>query len=169
MYFLREQIDTMPLGPKIPLSIAIAAEVPQSSMDNGRDPNGNGQAGDPTVVACVVFQTQDPERLVELLRQALTAIPDQVRPQPPDTANLCLERPPEDFWLKHAEAAKYLGVSKSTLYQYACQQKIEYRKLAGRLEYRRSTLDQFKDRQIRPAHRWSSQRRIIPAALGSGK
>ena len=36
-------------------------------------------------------------------------------------------------------------------------------------EYRRSTLDQFKDRQIRPAHRWFSKARIIPTALGSGK
>ena len=159
----------MPLGLKIQLSIALAAEVPQSSMNNGRDPSGNGQTCDPTVVACVVFQTQDPEQLVELLRQALTGIPDQVRPQPPHTANLCLGRPPEDFWLKHAEAAEYLGVSKSTLYQYACQQKIECRKLAGRLEYRRSTLDQFKDRQIRPAHRWFPERGIIPTALGSGK
>src|SRR5579875_3838843 len=59
MYFLREQIDTMPLGPKIQLSIALAAEVLQSSMNNGRDPNGNGQAGDPTVLACVVFETQE--------------------------------------------------------------------------------------------------------------
>ncbi len=159
----------MALLPKIPLSIVLAAEVPQSSMNNGRDPGGNGQAGDPTVVACVVFQTQNPERLVELLRQALTGIPDQVRPQPPDTASLSLERSPQDFWLKHAEAAEYLGVSKSTLYQYACQQKIECRKLAGRLEYRRSTLDQFKDRRIRPAHRWFSQQGIIPPALGSGK
>lgn len=138
-------------------------------MSNGREPTGNGQAGDPTVVACVVFQTQDPEQLVELLRQALTGIPDQVRPQPPDTASLSLERSPQDFWLKHAEAAEYLGVSKSTLYQYACQQKIECRKLAGRLEYRRSTLDQFKDRQIRPAHPWFAKRGIIPPALGSGK
>jgi len=75
----------------------------------------------------------------------------------------------DDPWLKHAEAADYLGISKSTLYQYACQQKIECRKLAGRLEYRRSTLDQFKDRQIRPAHRWFSKAGIIPTALGSGK
>jgi excisionase family DNA binding protein len=159
----------MPVGPKIPLSIALAADVPQSSMNNGRDPTGNGQGSDPTVVACVVFQTQDPERLVELLRQALTGIPEQVRLQPPDTASLSLERSPQDFWLKHAEAAEYLGVSKSTLYQYACQQKIECRKLAGRLEYRRSTLDQFKDRQIRPAHPWFPRRGIIPPALGSGK
>jgi excisionase family DNA binding protein len=169
MYFLGEQIDRMALGPKILLSIALAAEVPQSSMNNGREPTGNGKAGDPTVVACVVFQTQDPERLVELLRQALTGIPDQVRLQPPDTASLSPERSPQDFWLKHAEAAEYLGVSKSTLYQYACQQKIECRKLAGRLEYRRSTLDQFKDRRIRPAHRWFPRQGITPPAFDSGK
>jgi excisionase family DNA binding protein len=138
-------------------------------MNNSRDPTGNGQAGDPTVVACVVFQTQDPERLVELLRQALTGIPGQARAEPSNTASPSLQRHPEELWLKHAEAAEYLGVSKSTLYQYACQQKIECRKLAGRLEYRRSTLDQFKDHHIRPAHRWLSQRSIIPAALGSGK
>ena len=70
---------------------------------------------------------------------------------------------------KHAEAAEYLGISKSTLYQYACQQKIECRKWCGRLEYRRSSLDAFKDHQMRPAHRWFSQRSIIPGALGSGK
>jgi excisionase family DNA binding protein len=75
----------------------------------------------------------------------------------------------DDPWLKHAEAADYLGVSKGTLYQYACQHKIECRKLCGRLEYRRSTLDQFKDHQIRPAQRWACEASIIPTALGSGK
>ena len=79
------------------------------------------------------------------------------------------EKPTDDPWLRHTEAADYLGISKSTLYQYVCQGKIECRKLAGRLEYRRSTLDQFKDRQIRPAHQSSPQRSIIPTALGSGK
>jgi len=138
-------------------------------MNNARDQTQNGQARDPIVVACVVFQTQDPERLVDLLRQALTKIGDQVPPEPPAPASLSLQRDSQDLWLKHAEAAEYLGVSKSTLYQYACKQKIECRKLAGRLEYRRSTLDQFKDHQIRPAHRWFSQRSIIPVALGSGK
>jgi hypothetical protein len=137
-------------------------------MNNGRDPTGKGQ-GDPTVVACVVFQTQDPGRLVELLRQALTGIGGQASPEPPTTACLSLQGDSENLWLKHAQAAEYLGVSKSTLYQYACRQKIECRKLAGRLEYRRSTLDRFKDRQIRPAHRWFSHGGIIPAALGSGK
>jgi len=166
---LGTKLKRMGLGPKIPLSSVLAAEVAQSSMNNVRDPTENGKVGDATVVTCVVFQTRNPERLVELLRQALTGIPDQARPQPPDTASVSVERTPEDFWLKHGEAAEYLGVSKSTLYQYACQQKIECRKLAGRLEYRRSTLDQFKDHQIRPAHRFFSRRSIIPTALGSGK
>jgi hypothetical protein len=45
-------------------------------MDNGRI--GKRQTGDPTVVACVVFQTRDPEHLLELLREALTGIADPV-------------------------------------------------------------------------------------------
>jgi excisionase family DNA binding protein len=73
-----------------------------------------------------------------------------------------------DPWLAHSEAAEYLGVAASTLYRYACQQRIEARKLAGRLEYRRSTLEQFKQHQIRPARRTSS-RDIITPTLGSGK
>lgn len=140
-----------------------------SGMNNGRDPTGKGQAGDPTVLACVVFQTRDPEQLVQLLHRALMGIAGHASTEPPTSATLSLQRDSGDPWLKHAEAAEYLVISKSTLYQYSCQQKIECRKLAGRLEYRRSTLDRFKDLQIRPAHRWFSRRSIIPAALGSGK
>jgi excisionase family DNA binding protein len=75
----------------------------------------------------------------------------------------------EDPWLKHPEAAEYLGISRSTLYRYACQRTIESRKLGGRLEYHRSTLDRFKNRQIRPARRIVDQGSIITRALGSGK
>jgi Helix-turn-helix domain len=67
------------------------------------------------------------------------------------------------------EAAEYLGIATSTLYRYACQHKIESRKLCGRLEYRLSALDKFKDLHNRPATRWPSPGRIIPSALGSGK
>jgi len=74
-----------------------------------------------------------------------------------------------DPWLNHEQAADYLGISKSTLYQYASREKIECRKLGGRLEYLRSTLDRFKDQQIRPARRCLMQGSIIPTALGSGK
>jgi hypothetical protein len=41
--------------------------------------------------------------------------------------------------------------------------------LGGRLEYRRSTLDRFKDLQIRRTHEWFAQKSIITTALGSGK
>ena len=137
-------------------------------MDNGRPPIGRRQIGDSTVVACVVFQTRDPEHLLELLREALTGIADPV----PETSAILPTVAPcstSDPWLKHPEAAEYLGIAASTLYRYACQQRIESRKLGGRLEYRRSALDKFKDLQIRPANRWPPRGGIIPAALGSGK
>jgi len=137
-------------------------------MNNGRDTNGKHQISEPTVVACVVFQTRDPDHLVQVLREALTGIADQV----PEGSPIPPTVPPQtncDPWLKHPEAAEYLGISKSTLYRYACQQTIETRKLGGRLEYHRSTLDGFKNRQIRPARRNAEPGSIITRALGSGK
>jgi predicted DNA-binding transcriptional regulator AlpA len=149
--------------------MALATNAILGGIDNRRDLTGKDEETEPTLVACVVFRTRDPEQLVELLREALTGI------AAPDSAVLTASQvfqpqpDPEDPWLKHAEAAVYLGISRSTLYQYACQQRVECRKLAGRLEYRRSTLDQFKDQQIRPARRQFLQRRIISAAPSSGK
>jgi excisionase family DNA binding protein len=137
-------------------------------MNNGRDSNGKRQISEPTVVACVVFQTRDPDHLVQVLREALTGIADQI----PEGSPIPPTVPPQtnfDPWLKHPEAAEYLGISKSTLYRYACQQTIETRKLGGRLEYHRSTLDGFKNRQIRPARRNAEPGSIITRALGSGK
>src|SRR6266478_4110023 len=138
-------------------------------MNNGREPNGKRQISEPTVVACVVFQTRDPDLFVQLLREALTGITDQAAEGsaispigPPQTDS-------EDPWLKHPDAAEYLGISKSTLYRYACQQTIESRKLGGRLGYHRSTLDRFKNRQIRPARCNAEPGSIITRALGSGK
>ena len=138
-------------------------------MNNGKEPAEKRPAHDATVVACVVFQTQDPEQLIHLLREALTGIADPVSTESPATSKSAPQFDYSDPWLKHPEAAEYLGISMSTLYRYACQHRIESRKLCGRLEYRRSTLDKFKDLHIRPAARWLSSGRIIPAALGSGK
>ncbi|MCI0723685.1 MAG: helix-turn-helix domain-containing protein [Acidobacteria bacterium] len=70
--------------------------------------------------------------------------------------------------MSHSAAAEYLGISTSTLYKYACQQKVECRKLGGRLDYRRSVLERFKEEQIRPARR-VERRGIITSAHGSGK
>jgi excisionase family DNA binding protein len=138
-------------------------------MNNGRDSNGKRQISEPTVVACVVFQTRDPDHLVQLLREALTGIADQAPEGCPISPIVPPQTDSEDPWLKHPQAAEYLGISKSTLYRYACQQTIESRKLGGRLEYHRSTLDRFKNRQIRPARRNAEQGSIITRALGSGK
>ena len=149
--------------------MALATKAILGGSDNRSGPRGKDEPGEPTLVACVVFRTQDPEQLVELLREAVTGavVPTPAVAVTSPTPHF--QPDSEDPWLKHEEAAAYLGVSKSTLYQYACQRKIEFRKLAGRLEYRRSTLDQFKDRQVRPAHRSFLQGGIIPAAPSSGK
>jgi predicted DNA-binding transcriptional regulator AlpA len=75
----------------------------------------------------------------------------------------------EDRWLDHTAAAKCLGISKSTLYRYVSQQRIECRKIAGRLEYRQSALEKLKSEQTRPARLSHRASVIIPSALSSGK
>jgi excisionase family DNA binding protein len=121
----------------------------------------------PEVIACVVFRTRDPEQLIQVLTDALTGIGDVVPAEFPLTPTG--QSQSTGSWLKHPEAAEYLGISPSTLYRYACQHRIEYRKLCGRLEYRRTALERFKDLHIHPPARWLPSGRIIPAALGSGK
>jgi len=138
-------------------------------MNNGSDPTGKGQAGDPTVLACVVFQTREPEQLLQLLREALRGIAAQVPTTPTASPTVGLQRDSEDVWLKLAEAAEYLGVSKSTLYHYSCHEQIERRKVGGRLAYRRSALDKFKEAHTRPASSRSTPARIIASAHSSGK
>jgi excisionase family DNA binding protein len=138
-------------------------------MSDARDSTEKIQHAHPVLVACLVFQTQAPEHLIQKIREAITALAAQT-PASPIIPEITSPRSlPEDAWLRHSEAANYLGISKSTLYQYACQHKIECRKLGGRLEYRRSTLDRFKDLQIRRTHQWFAQKSIITTALGSGK
>jgi len=77
--------------------------------------------------------------------------------------------PAADLWLSHPNAAKYLGISESTLYRYAEQERIECRKLCGRLQYRLASLEKFKDQHVRPARRSHSGGRIISSALSSGR
>ena len=74
-----------------------------------------------------------------------------------------------DTWLEHSAAAEYLGVGRSTLYRYSEHQEIESRKFCRRLQYRLSSLDEFKARHIRPTRHSSSQKAIIPSAPRSGK
>ena len=117
------------------------------------------------VLACLLILPSDAEPIVSLLKNLAASSPWS---SPlPFIGGPASPKAIDDPWLKHAEAADYLGISKSTLYQYACQQKIECRKLTGRFEYSRSTLDEFKDHQIRPAHRWFSKRSLPPDCDGA--
>jgi len=72
-------------------------------------------------------------------------------------------------WLDLGQSAGYLGISTSTLYKYSSQRKIESRKVAGKLQFRKSELDAFLEKQIRPARRSANSPGIITSALCSGK
>jgi hypothetical protein len=86
---------------------------------------------------------------------------------PPDSRKPSL--PIAECWLEHAAAAEYLGVARSTLYRYSERHEIESRKFCGRLQYRLTSLDEFKTRHVRPASRFHTEGAIIPAAPRSGK
>jgi hypothetical protein len=74
-----------------------------------------------------------------------------------------------DSWLEHTAAAEYLGIARSTLYRYSEHHEIESRKFCGRLQYRLSSLDEFKNQHVRPARRSNRETGIIASALSSGK
>jgi excisionase family DNA binding protein len=121
------------------------------------------------VIACVILNSSDSELMITMLQKLSTqttaaghvgAAVLQRNPQPSES---------QDSWLDHNAAAAYLGIAKSTLYRYAEQERIETCKMGGRLEYRRSSLDKFKDQHVRPARRYPRGRGIIPSALSSGK
>lgn len=120
------------------------------------------------LLACILLVPKDAAALLALLNQV------NGNSGPSTTAQIAGVRPMNsprsrsESWLGHPEAADYLGVSKSTLYRFACEGRIETRKLGGRLEYSRLTLDKFKEQQIRPARR-PRTRGIITPTLGSGK
>lgn len=119
----------------------------------------------PVLVACFVLRSEQAESLIAMLQRIAASSP-AVSPgsTPLDTAI-------QEFktrWLTHAEAASYLGVALSTLYHYAEQERVECRKIGNRLEYRRSSLDRFKESLIRPARRARNRGTISPMLLGSG-
>ena len=134
--------------------------------ENGR---GSGQPPQPLILVFAGPLPPELQAIISGLKDALTSGTAPTGPKPVDTSP---ETPPsesDDCWFPHAEAADYLGTSESTLYKYASQGRLECRKLFGRLEYRRSTLDKFKESQVRPARRPGVPRSRISLAHGSGK
>jgi Helix-turn-helix domain len=119
----------------------------------------------PVLVACFILPSDQAESLITMLQRiASNSAGASSASAPPDGAVQDLK----SQWLTHSGAASYLGVAMSTLYHYAEQERIECRKIGNRLEYRRSSLDRFKESLIRPARRARNRGTIAPMLLGSG-
>ena len=123
---------------------------------------------DPRACAYVFVIPTTDLPIVEALQKLITTLSSQEAiVLPTNSRKLSLEI--VDSWLEHTAAAEYLGVARSTLYRYSEHQEIESRKFCGRLQYRLSSLDEFKTRHVRPARPFHSERSIIPSAPRSGK
>jgi excisionase family DNA binding protein len=119
----------------------------------------------PSAYILVIPNTEGP--LLEMFQRFLAAAVGHGPVVPLDSRRVSLEI--VDSWLEHTAAAEYLGVGRSTLYRYAEEEQIESRKFGGRLEYRLSSLDEFKARHVRPARRARHESAIISSAPRSGK
>jgi excisionase family DNA binding protein len=103
-------------------------------------------------VVCFVLPPKEAQTLISVLQEFVSCAEG---PALLNFSNLTIA-PTEDstsVWLTHPDAAKCLGISSTTLYRYVEQERIEFRKIGNRLEYRRSALDQFKEQHVRPARR----------------
>ncbi len=139
--------------------------------ERGRSTQGDlrDNAAAPRLVACLLLVPEDAHAILSFLQKLAVSGRDRSPDIPTFDGNASMQSAPEDSWLRHSEAAAYLGVSKSTLYHYSSGEQIERRKLGGRLEYRRSALDKFKEDHTQPASCRSSSARIIASAHSSGK
>jgi len=153
-------------------AIPIETEVGESAdSENGRSTQGNRreQAGTPRLIACLLLLPEDSEPIFKLFQKLAMRNPDLPAHRLTTDTEVPMQPGCDDPWLSHSDAAAYLGVSKSTLYHYSCHEEIERRKLGGRLEYRRSVLDKFKQAHTLPASCGSTSARIIASAHSSGK
>lgn len=143
-------------------SKSVCDEETVSNADKLEVPNNQ------LLVTCILLVPKNPAPLLALLKQVNGHSGASTAGQIAEVRTMNSPQPQSESWLGHPEAADYLGISKSTLYRFACEGRIENRKLGGRLEYSRLTLDKFKEQQIRPARR-PRARGIIAPTLGSGK
>lgn len=150
--------------------LSTARPIPTSQNDGtNRTASANTtplseQISPPVLVACFILPSEQAETIITILQGIAANSSNGSSLSVPHAA---LTEEPKSAWLTHSEAARYLGVAISTLYRYAEQERIECRKLGNRLEYRRSSLDRFKENQIRPPRRARSRGIIMPT-LGSG-
>ncbi len=131
--------------------------------DSNFNENGRRRPTQMVLVLNVSLAAETQEALLSVLAAATGSAVPVVPVAGPEVVQA------EDLWLSLSEAAQHMGVSTSTLHKYASQRKIESRKLGGRLQFRRAVLDRFMHEQVRPVHRTTRPRSIMPTALGSGK
>jgi predicted DNA-binding transcriptional regulator AlpA len=141
-------------------------ELQQIKEESGPD-GRKDEVSQPRLLVCLLLVPSDAEPILAMLErlaassQTPISFPSLLNQEPHGTG--------EDRWLKHTEAAKCLGISMSTLYRYVSHQRIECRKIGGRLEYRQSLLEKLKREQTRPARLSYHAGGIIPSALSSGE
>jgi len=143
------------------------------TRDNGADQAKNNIAKAdppvPTMVACFILMPQQAESLISLLKDLASGATDITQISSMPLVFTADSEESVETWLSHADAANYLGISKSTLYRHAEQEQLESRKFCGRLQYRVSTLERFKNQHLRPSRRSSRDGAIIGSAPSSGK
>jgi excisionase family DNA binding protein len=143
------------------------------TRDNGADQAKNNRTkADPpvqTMVACFILMPQQAESLISLLKDLASGATDVSQISSTPLAFTADSGKSVETWLSHADAANYLGISKSTLYRHAEQEQLESRKFCGRLQYRVSTLERFKNQHLRPSRRSSRDGAIIGPAPSTGK
>lgn len=150
-------------------TIQFENEARESAHGNSVQGSRSEEAKAARLVVCLLLLSEDSEPILQLLQKFAMRDPE-LSPQKVTTdTGETVPSTAMDSWLGHSEAAAYLGVSTSTLYHYSCHEQIERRKLGGRLEYRRSVLDEFKRAHTLPASCHSTSARIIPSAHSSGK
>ena len=156
------------MHPSIPFNTD-EKELGDSEKGRSTQSDLRNNADTPKLVACLLLVPQDAEAILRFLQRLAVSGRDLSSIKSTIDANASMQLAPEESWLSHSQAAAFLGVSKSTLYHYSCHDQIERRKLGGRLEYRRSALDRFKDAHTLPASGHSTSARIIASAHSSGK
>ena len=106
----------------------------------------------PAFVACFVLPAQQAETLISVLQEFVSTA-EGLAPATFSPLAIAPTNDSNSVWLTHPQAAQCLGISTTTLYRYVEQERIEFRKIGNRLEYRRSALEEFKEQHVRPARR----------------
>jgi Helix-turn-helix domain len=135
-----------------------------------KDPDAPYEAGGQSQRPVLIFAGDIPLDL-KVLAEDTGSQPETIgfAVPPSEPPAIDTAKQPGDSWSDIEQSARHLGISTSTLYKYSSQRKIESRKVAGRLQFRQSQLDEFLEQQIRPARKARGSSSIISSALCSGK